>query len=204
LPIARYIVSIFMAAVITLGIFYIMQSLISQSQRDARTVYDGKIIDFVRLRKESAMELRKRRLPQKQESKEKPPPPNFNMAKAAKPGQQILGINAPGADFDLDLGGPNLGAFEGDSEAVPLVRVQPIYPERAAARGIEGWVMIEFTITAIGSVKDERVLSYQPSSIFNRAALKAVKKFKYKPKVVDGVAMEQPGQKITLTFELED
>jgi protein TonB len=203
-PIARYIGSLIMATAITLGIFYIMQALISQSQRDARTTYDGKIIDFVRLRKDSDMELRKRRLPQKQELEQKPSPPKLNLSKAAKPGQDVLGISAPGADFELDLGGPNLGAFEGDSEAVPLVRVQPSYPERAAARGIEGWVMIQFTITAIGSVKDEKVIAYEPSSIFNRAALRAVRKFKYKPKVVDGVAMDQLGQKITISFDLED
>jgi protein TonB len=193
-----------MAVFITLWIFYIMQALVSQGQGDARVINVGKIVDFVRLKKESPLERRKRKLPQKQQKQDAPKPPEFNLAKSAKPGANALAIGSAAGQFDLDLGGgPNLGAFQGDSEAVPLVRVAPMYPERAAQRGIEGWVELGFTITVTGAVKDEFVIQAYPSSIFNRSAMKAVRKFKYKPKVVDGVTVDQPGQTIRLTFELD-
>jgi protein TonB len=86
---------------------------------------------------------------------------------------------------------------------VPLVRIEPEYPMRARQRGIEGWVVIEFTISEAGTVKDAVVVSAHPGTIFNRAALQAVRKWKYNPKIQDGAAVERPGQKVTLEFTME-
>jgi protein TonB len=90
-----------------------------------------------------------------------------------------------------------------DSDVAPIVRVLPVYPARAQERGIEGYVIVEFTIAADGTVKDAFVLESEPSKIFDRAALRAIRKWKYKPKVEDGVAMERSGNRIRLPFELE-
>ena len=89
-----------------------------------------------------------------------------------------------------------------DGDAVPMVRVPPQYPERAQQRGIEGRVLIEFTISKSGSVKDAKVIAYEPSKIFNKAALKAVSPWKYNPKIEDGRAVEQKGQRISIPFTL--
>ena len=89
-----------------------------------------------------------------------------------------------------------------DGEAVPMVRVPPQYPERAMQRGIEGRVLIEFTISRSGSVKDAKVIAYEPSRIFNKAALKAVSQWKYNPKIENGVAVEQTGIRISIPFRL--
>jgi protein TonB len=96
-----------------------------------------------------------------------------------------------------------LGSGAGDTDTVPLVRVDPIYPQRASQRGIEGWVEVEFTITSAGTVKNPRISAFEPSSVFNRAALKAIRKWKYNPKVEDGKAVERPGVKVVLKFELD-
>ena len=69
-------------------------------------------------------------------------------------------------------------------------------------RGIEGRVLVEFTISKSGSVKDAKVIAFEPSKIFNKAALKAVRQWKYNPKIENGKAVEQPGIRVAFPFKL--
>jgi protein TonB len=84
---------------------------------------------------------------------------------------------------------------------VPLERVPPKYPARAASRHIEGWVKIEFTITTSGEVENAVVVASEPPEIFDDAALKAINQWTFKEKTVDGVAVEQRAVQ-TLQFKL--
>ena len=88
------------------------------------------------------------------------------------------------------------------SGVVPLVRVPPKYPDRAASRHIEGWVKVEFTIQIDGSVDDAVVLQSEPEDIFDDAALTAIGKWKFKEKIVNGVAVPQRAVQ-KLQFRLE-
>lgn len=88
------------------------------------------------------------------------------------------------------------------SSVVPLVRVPPKYPARAASRHIEGWVKIEFTIQTDGSVEDPVVLSSEPEGTFDDAAITAISKWKFKEKLINGVAVTQRAMQ-TLQFKLE-
>lgn len=84
---------------------------------------------------------------------------------------------------------------------VPLERVPPKYPARAASRHIEGWVKIEFTITTDGDVENAVVVEAEPAEVFDEAALKAINQWKFKEKMVNGVAVEQRAVQ-TLQFKL--
>lgn len=84
---------------------------------------------------------------------------------------------------------------------VPLERVPPKYPARAASRHIEGWVKIEFTITTGGEVENAVVVEAEPPEIFDDAALKAINQWTFKEKTVNGVAVEQRAVQ-TLQFKL--
>ena len=88
------------------------------------------------------------------------------------------------------------------SGVVPLVRVPPKYPARAASRHIEGWVKVEFTIQTDGSVDDAVVVGSEPENIFDDAALTAISKWKFKEKIVNGVAVPQRAVQ-RLQFKLE-
>jgi protein TonB len=88
------------------------------------------------------------------------------------------------------------------SGVVPLVRVPPKYPARAANRNIEGWVKVEFTIQTDGSVDDAVVVGSEPENIFDDAALTAIGKWKFKEKIVNGVAVPQRAVQ-RLQFKLE-
>jgi protein TonB len=94
-----------------------------------------------------------------------------------------------------------MNVAEGDY--LPIVRVAPVYPARALSRGLEGYVDLEFTVTPAGTVADPVVI-YSTSSLFERAAMQAVLKFKYKPRVKDGVPVAVPGVKTRISFQIED
>jgi len=200
---ARYAVAALLGAVVTFGLFLLMQALISMEGSGLGEEGRGHVIEFVRLKRDSDLNTKNRKRPDKQKPEEPPPPPPMNLSQAQRPDQEMSGI-AGGFEFDLDLSGPNLGSALIDTDIIPLVRVNPQYPIRASERGIEGWVEVEFTITAAGTVRDPLVIASHPSSVFNRAALRAIRKWKYNPKIDDGVAVERPGVRVRLTFELED
>ena len=99
------------------------------------------------------------------------------------------------------LTGLQVGTGTISTNVIPLVRIQPTYPMRANRRRIEGWVKVEFTITKEGIVKDPVVVDSKPSSIFNSAALKAIKRWKFKPHIIAGEAYEQRAMQL-MEFKL--
>ena len=96
-----------------------------------------------------------------------------------------------------------LGLAPGDGEYLPIVKIAPVYPSRAAERCLEGYVIVGFTVTTNGSVRDPYIVE-SSSSIFNGSAKRAAVKFKYKPRTVDGVPVEVPNVKNKITYEMED
>ncbi len=199
---ARHLNAAGLAILVTFGLFYLMQALILGKDTQLGDP-GGTMIDFIRLKKESVTETKKRKMPDKKEPEEPPPPPDLRMAKSNKPNQD-LGDMAFAIDIDVNLGGANIAIAAADTDVVPIVRVQPQYPLRASERGIEGWVELQFTISKAGTVKDPLVTNSYPSSIFDRAALKAIRKWKYNPKIEDGDPVERPGVRVRLKFELSN
>lgn len=99
--------------------------------------------------------------------------------------------------------GPDFGAMS-DGDYLPVVRVQPTYPQRALERGIEGYAVVELTVASDGSVPKEtiRIVAAEPAGYFEREALKAAAKFKYKPKVVNGQAQTVNGVRYQFSFNM--
>jgi len=197
----RFIIPFALAAFVTFGLFWLMQSLIGvegELDKSERT----KVVDFVRVKRSEEVKKKEREPPKKEQIDDTPPPPDFQMDQSTSMDSGGIGISA-GVDTSMSLdtgGGFSMASADGD--AVPMVRVPPQYPERALQRGIEGRVLVEFTISKSGSVKDAKVVAYEPSKIFNKAALKAVKQWKYNPKIVNGKPVEQPGVRIAIPFKL--
>ena len=90
-----------------------------------------------------------------------------------------------------------------EGDYLPIVRVAPIYPARALSRNLEGYCDMNFTVTPAGTVIDP-IAEFCTSSLFERSSARAVLKFKYKPRVVDGVPQTVTGVRTRITFKIED
>jgi protein TonB len=199
---SRIALAMLMAAVVTLGLFFLMQSLIQSGGSALTDAPKGSVLDFVRVKKEEAIQ-KKDRKPKKPPKPEQPPP---DMAppqmEAPSPESATSGMDF-GADIaaDVSLAG-GLALESGDGEFLPIVRVAAVYPRRALQRGIEGYVDVEFTVSKLGSVTSPKVIQAEPAGIFEQAALDATLKYKYKPRVVNGEPMEVSGVEVRVKFEL--
>ena len=76
-----------------------------------------------------------------------------------------------------------------DEEILPIATTSPEYPAEALEAGIEGWVLVSFTVTAAGEVADAIVADAEPLDIFDAAALQAIEQFQFNPRVVNGEAV---------------
>jgi protein TonB len=188
------------AATITFGLFWVMQALIGV----AGEILEEKnplVVDFVRLKRDTEPELKKREIPDRQKPEQPPPPPQMNFSQNLNPDEGV-GVMVPDVAAGLDLAEADLSAGGSDRDVVPLVRVEPQYPMSAKQRGIEGWVELRFTITAAGTVADIVVTAANPGTIFNRSAVQAVSKWKYNPKIKNGTAVDRPGVRQRIKFQL--
>lgn len=108
-------------------------------------------------------------------------------------------------DVIVDIGGRGGGfAVGSDRDVLPLVRVAPDYPPRALASGTEGWVQVQFSITPTGTVRDPVVVASEPGSVFDEAALKAIARWRYNPRVEGGQSVERVGLQTVIRFALEN
>ncbi len=200
----RYAASAIIAVVVTFALFLGMQLLIAMGDGGLGDASKDTPIDFVRIRRQNTTRIRKRELPDRIKPQIKPPPPKLNLStNSGKANGLGLTFAAPqSASFSM-RGGP-AGGIRGDREEVPVVRVRPMYPRAAAEKFIEGWVTVEFTINELGGVANPRVLASKPNRIFDRAAIQAIRKWKYKPKIVNGKAVSRSGITVKLSFNLGD
>lgn len=199
----RSIIAIPIAAVVTFSLFWVMQYLVAIGSGKLGDEVAGSTIEFVRVKKDETVNQNERKKPNRPDKPDAPPPPPPMSNAKTKPTADQMGIGIPDLGGGVDMaGGVNLGAGS-DGDIMPLVRVAPQYPRRALSRGIEGWVEVEFTISKVGTVENPVAVDADPPSIFNRAAVKAVQKWKYKPKIEDGVAVERHGVRVVITFELD-
>jgi len=199
----RYLFGLAFAIIVTFGLLWGMQALISGGNNALTEAPRGNVLDFIRLKKEQDV-TKKERKPQKPAKPKTPPPPMVQpQMQQANPNADAVSTSfAANVQADTALGG-GLSLDTGDGDYLPIVKVAPIYPRRAQSRGIEGYVIVEFVVTKNGSVRDARVVESNPENIFDRAAMDAALKFKYKPRVVDGVAMEVAGVQNKISFQID-
>jgi len=195
-------VSIVVASAITWGLLGLMQYLIATGEKALSDDSSVRFVDFVRVKRDENVEV-------KEQKPKKPPKPDTPPPTAPPQSQNDVNPNAIStamaplaADSSMNMGGMSFGNADGDY--LPIVKVAPIYPRRALTRGLEGWVLLEFTVTKLGTVVDIKVLESDPPNIFDKAAVSAAAKFKYKPKVVNGEPIDTAGVLHRISFELED
>lgn len=208
----RTVIAVVLGSFVAAGLLFLMQALIASGQTAIVDKESTRIVDFVRVKREERLES-KRAKPDRPPNPDDAPPeaPQPSMENTGDFGDSVQSVEAshsapvPVSDVDIAVS-PGFGITAGsaDGDYLPIVKVAPVYPRRAVDRGIEGYVIVEFTVTKTGAVRDPRVVEYEPSTIFNKAALAAALKFKYKPRIVNGEAIEVHGVLNKITFKLED
>mgnify|MGYP000506803114 CR=1 FL=1 len=200
----RLAIGLVMSLAVTLSLFWLMQYLIETADRSLNDDGAGNLVDFVRVKRDEAVErrqLKPKKPPQPEEAPPQPPTPQLDNLDA---NAQKIAISAVPVETDIEMtGGFSLGVGEGDY--LPIVKVAPIYPNRALTRGIEGFCVVMYTVTRQGTTRDPVVVEDQcSSSLFHRASVNAALKFKYKPRIMDGEAVEVPGVQNKFTYEITE
>lgn len=195
--IARAFSSATGAMVVTAGLLLIMQILIATGQHvigEPRIRHDLRLI---KVRDEE--DLVTRELPPARPTKPAQPP--LTVIDGPEP-ESGAGVPVPAP---LPPANPTttVGINSGDGPLFNIFKVSPTYPASAIARGLEGSVLVQYDITAEGQVTNVVVLE-STHSIFNKAAITAAYRFKYKPRTVDGIAYETKGLRNLFRFEMED
>lgn len=206
----KYLILTFAGLSVTLGLFYFMSTLIRSSVVDLSKDSQSGMIDFVRLKRDSNTNLRKRQLPKKPPPPQKAPPvPKTQIADAQDDATPDDLMAMPNMDLGMvGGGGPFLGrggggARNSDADETPLVRISPRYPTKAAMRGIEGSVVLSFIIDKSGSPSDVEIVKAKPPRIFDKAARRALLKWKYKPRLAEGKAIDSDRLTVELEFKLD-
>jgi len=206
----RYLVSVIVAVVVTLSAFYLMHRLISGDAGDERANDAPPGIRFGPVDVDDQVQTRDRRRPSPPPPPDRPPPPpQMTIAQMEAQALDLPDLDLSNIDLALSMRGTGLALAsltsfqpDDDGDVIPLVRIQPQYPRSAAMNFIEGYVTIEFTIDESGAVRDPRVIESSPPRIFDRAALRAILRWKFKPRVEDGVATTRTAEQ-TIEFYLD-
>jgi protein TonB len=209
----RFPLALALSFLVTVGMFGFMRALTNaRGAHDAATAVTK--IEFVRLRRETEIEEKKREKPEREKPQQAPVTPTLAVAKeegfdtgldvqalAAGLGAEFGSAGGGGGD-GADMGGLGFNAGLADRAPLPLVRVEPQYPPQAQRRKLEGWVQVRFTISTAGSVKDAAVVK-SSDPMFERNALQAVNKWKYQPQMQAGKPTEAPDQKVVVRFKMK-
>ena len=124
----RFIIAFVISLAITLGLFFLMQSLIKMGGSALTEPPKGSVLDFVRVKKEETVEQKDRKPRKPPPPKE--PPPQMSSPQMDSPSPDANGTSMDfggdvGADVALDGG---LALESGDGEYLPIVKVAPVYP----------------------------------------------------------------------------
>jgi len=193
----RVISAAVLAFIITMGLLLLMHFLIASNLKEPEQGKEYKIPDIVMPDRKVSEEFDTRK-PDKPDEAKQPPPeipepeyqsPNVNTA---------IAVSAP---TNLDLNISAVGGFSSDGDYLPIVKVEAKYPSSALSRGTEGYCTVQYTVATDGSTKDVEVYDC-PQSVFARSSVAAAKKFKYKPKVVDGQPIEVKGVRNRFIFKM--
>ena len=202
--VVRWAVSMGIAGGVTLGLFFFMSVLIATGETLSERVSVVKVVDATMpdIELEVIEEIDKPE-PIEELTEEQPELQEKQINLDAGPS---LNIERATIDIDTGLQLTNASINATDGDYLPLVAIAPQYPTRAAQRGIEGWCLVSFTVNGLGSVVEETitVVDAEPPQIFNRSSVRAAARFKFQPRVEDGIGVEVAGVQYLFRYQLED
>jgi protein TonB len=204
----RILFSLLAGGAIALALLWVMQWMLLHKDVTLQADRTRPVMEFVRLTRETETRLRERRQLQPEPKPEEIPPdqPELQETRLDKPRIRVPNIRFSVPEVPLALAGPYIGPVRQgppDRDFMVISRIPPQYPYRAQRRGIEGWVKLSLLITEQGSVQDLVVVEAEPEGVFDNAAIRAVSKWKFKPRIENGKAVTVRAEQV-VTFKLGD
>ncbi|NNC99416.1 MAG: TonB family protein [Gammaproteobacteria bacterium] len=194
----RAIPSAVLAVFITLGLILTMYGLIKMDEPELENRKSIKLPDFVHADKNEDLQTIAPKPDRPDDIQDQPDVPEVDVTPNQVDIDSNLSLGAVRVGINRDLKGFN----SNDGEYLPIFRAPPVYPRRAAERGMCGWVELTYTVTASGGTRDPKVTA-SSSSMFEKAAIKAALKYKYKARQVGGKPVDVPDVPIRIVFEME-
>ncbi len=201
--VARYATAMALGLLVTLGVLFTMQILIATPQAKLDESGTRHFVDFVRVQREETLQRNERRR-EKPVAPDSPPPQAIQPRVDAMEETQVA-VAVPTAPLDVGakMSVSSLGLVASDGDYLPIVKIAPVYPTAAQNRGVEGYCLVEYTVTAAGTTRDVKIIEADPPGIFNKVSIAAALKFKYRPRVVNGEPIEVHGVRNLFRYELE-
>lgn len=180
-------------------IFLLMQYLITTDVFNKKKESDVSYLEFIRINSDESLQERDRKIPDRPKpEKRPPPPPDIELKQETKLARPNLDIELPTFSVPTDFSGAFLGNLDnlgGSSSAlIPMVKVQAQCPLQAIQGGINGTIQIYLVVNPNGKVSNARVVRDTNNKIFNKQALKAIRRWQFKPKIINGIPVEQAGE----------
>ena len=191
-------ISLIMSILVTLGLIAAMYALIKMKDPELDEKKAFKLPKFTYVAKNEDVQTIAPKPPRPDEVQEQPDVPETKIVPDSVDVDSNLGLGAVKVGINRDLKGFN----SNDGEYLPIFRAPPVFPRRALERGICGWVELTYTVTSAGTTKDAVVVS-SSSKMFERNAIKAALKYKYKPRQVGGKAVDVPNVGILISFKVD-
>lgn len=208
----RVIVSALFAFGIVIGIFLLMNYLITSDDNQEKDM-DNIKVEVAFVDEDKDVQRKERRPPKKPPPPKEPPPPQQQQQQQQqKVVTAIVDINIDNIDASMDgqgiyIGGLGQGqtnfAGMGDGNAIPVYQPRPEYPVQANLKGIEGSVTFKFDISPDGTPSNISVIDEEPRGVFRREAMRAIRKWKFKPRIVNGQPIHQRDMTYKLEFNLD-
>lgn len=200
----RLLIGVPIAAFVTVVLFFVMTRLImvdeifqEQDIEDRQFTINDEVAEIEARRRDTTIE-------DVQQVEPPPPPPQIERQRAEQPAEGLATVMGAIPDFEApQLNSDSVNFSVSDRDAQPLVRIEPQYPMRAAERGIEGSCWVRFDVTPDGTPTNIDVFRCD-SSLFERASIRAVERWRYNPKVQDGVPVARRGVETRFDFRLAE
>ena len=184
--------------VFTFLVFLIIQQLILRSGELIKENKVPNLVEFIRIKQDDNLQERTRTLPEKPPKPKRPPTPELELDPNKPPPINNFDFDIPDFSLPTDFKGAFLGDISnltsGTSQLIPIVKVAPRCPREAAISGIDGSVLMVLNVNANGKVDKVVIKQAKPPNVFNSEAVRAVRRWQFKPKTIDGVAVDQKGE----------
>ena len=211
--VAKYAVSGGIAVALGIAVFMGMQLLVSTDGAFEEEQGKQPSLNFVRVdAAEDKAETKDRREPDPPpEPEPSPETPDATVEQDNPAPTPQLSMDMPSMDTSIGEGaGPSLAGISGgggglsgfNSDAVPTLRVSPNYPRKAKKASLEGYVTMAVEIRPNGTVSSVKVLDSEPPRMFDQAAVRAMKRWKFRPRTENGEKKPQKAKQ-TIEFKLD-